>query len=251
MMKFKDFDNLILSRVLTQPLPKDEFGGDENEYYNLHKDRICKTLQVIPETNGKDVLDLGCEPGYIAIALKVIGYNVTGGGVNLIKDFKERMDQFQIPIDVYNLDVDDLPYKNDVFDIVIFSEIIEHLFYGVPHALNEINRVIKKDGFLILTTPNLARIPNRIRLLMGKGINPELGGENPFFQRDIYKRHNREYTLEELMYLLKESGFKINKYFYMNYPVYTYEKPLLKKSANFISKIVPKSKDMIFVVAVK
>ena len=174
-----------------------------------------------------------------------------GGGVNLIKDFKERMDQFQIPIDVYNLDVDDLPYNNNAFDVVIFSEIIEHLFYGVPHALNEINRVIKKDGFLILTTPNLAKIPNRIRLLMGNVINPALSGENPFFQRDIYKRHNREYTLEELMYLLKESGFKINRHFYWNYPADTYKKPLLKKSVNFISKIVPKSKDMIFVVAVK
>ena len=194
MIKFKEFDNLIVNKVLTQPLSEEEFGGDENEYYNLHKDRIYKTLHAIPEGAGKDVLDLGCEPGYIAIALKVKGYNVTGGGVNLIKGFKERMDQFQIPIDVYNLDIDDLPYNNGAFDVVIFSEIIEHLFYGVPHCLSEINRVIKKDGFLILTTPNLTKISKRIKLLLGKSINPELGGKKTFFRRDIYKRHNREYT---------------------------------------------------------
>ena len=250
-MKFKEFDNLIVNKVLLQPLSEEEFGGNEKEYYNLHKDRIYKTLHAIPVDVGKEILDLGCEPGYIAIALKVSGYNVIGGSVNLINDFKERMDRFQIPIDVYNIDTDDLPYDNEQFDAIIFSEIIEHLFYGVPHALKEINRVIKKGGFLILTTPNLARVPNRIRLVLGKSINPELGGENPFFIRDIYKRHNREYTLEELRYLLKKSRFKDVKHSYWNYPAYTYKKPLLKKGVNFLSKIVPKSKDIICVVAKK
>lgn len=250
-MDFKEFNNLIINKVLMQPLPGDELGGDENEYHNLHKDRIYKTLCVIPETAGKNALDLGCEPGYIAIALKVMGYTVRGGGVNLIKDFKARMDRFQIPIDVYNLDIDDLPYKDEQFDVVIFSEIIEHLFYGVPHALTEINRIIKKDGFLILTTPNLSRVPNRIRLLLGKSVNPELGGKEPFFSRDIYKRHNREYIFEELVYLLEKAGFKIDRYFYWNYPAYTYKKPIIKRIANCVSEIIPKSKDIICVVAVK
>lgn len=241
-MKFKEFDDLIRNEVL---------GGNEDEYYDMHRDRIYKTLQTIPETAGKNVLDLGCEPGYIAIALKVIGYNVGGGGVDLTKDFKYLMSRFQIPIDVYNLDVDDLPYSDEQFDVVIFSEIMEHLFYGVPHALNEINKVLKKDGFLILTTPNLASISNRIRLLLGKSINWELSGEKHFFQRDIYKRHNREYTLEELMYLLKKSGFKIDRHFYWNYPASASKKPLLKKFVNFVSRIIPKSKSIICVMARK
>lgn len=171
--------------------------------------------------------------------------------MDLTKDFKYLMTKFQIPIDVYNLDVDDLPYNDEQFDVVIFSEIIEHLFYGVPHALNEINRVLKKDGFLILTTPNLASISNRIKLLLGKSINWELSGEKPFFQRDIYKRHNREYTLEELRYLLKKSGFKIDRHFYWNYPASVSKKPLLKWVVNFISTIIPKSKAIICVVAMK
>lgn len=73
-MKFKKFDDLIRNEVL---------GGNEDEYYDMHRDRIYKTLQAIPETAGKNVLDLGCEPGYIAIALKVIGYNIRGGECGL------------------------------------------------------------------------------------------------------------------------------------------------------------------------
>ena len=51
MMKFTEFDDLILNKVLMQPLSEEEFGGDESEYYNIHKDRIYRTLQVIPETS--------------------------------------------------------------------------------------------------------------------------------------------------------------------------------------------------------
>lgn len=248
-MKFKEFDDLIMNTVLMQPLSEDGFGGDENEYYAQHKERIYKTLQVLP-TGGVDVLDIGCEPGYMPIALKAMDYNVTAGGVNLIKDFKNRMDRFQITIDVYNVDIDDLPYSNGQYDVVIFSEVIEHLFYGVPHALNEINRVLKEGGSLILTTPNLARLVNRIRLSFGKSVNPAIYGGKPFFQRDIYKRHNREYTFGELVQLLENANFKIDKYFYWNYPA-SKSKPLLKHTVNFISEIVPKSKDMIFIIASK
>lgn len=251
MMKFEEFDNLIMDEVLTHPLSEDDFGGKESEYYKIHKDRIYKTLQIIPDTIGKDVLDLGSEPGYIAIALKMNGYNVIGGSINLIGDFKKRMNQFQIPIDVYNIDYDDLHYSNSTFDVVIFSEIIEHLFYDVPHALKEIYRTVKQDGYLILTTPNLARIANRMRLLTGKSINPPLCGENHYFQKDIYKRHNREYTLQELIHLLNESGFKINRQFYWNYPAYIYRKPMLKRGVNFISHIIPGFKDQIYIVASK
>ena len=37
-MDFKEFNNLIVNNVLMQSLPEDEFGGDENEYYNLNNE---------------------------------------------------------------------------------------------------------------------------------------------------------------------------------------------------------------------
>lgn len=51
-------------------------------------------------------------------------------------------------------------------DLVIALEIIEHLF-DTDQFLAEINRVLKPGGFLVLSTPNLASLTNRLRLLFG------------------------------------------------------------------------------------
>lgn len=48
-----------------------------------------------------------------------------------------------------------LPYRNDFFDVVNWIEVIEHInFDEVDFYLGQITRVLKGDGFLILTTPN-------------------------------------------------------------------------------------------------
>lgn len=57
--------------------------------------------------------------------------------------------------------------KSNFFDLCIALEIIEHLF-DTDFFLQEIHRVLRPGGFLILSTPNLASLPNRFKLLLGK-----------------------------------------------------------------------------------
>ena len=53
--------------------------------------------------------------------------------------------------------VEKLPFENEQFDIVISFETIEHVKESVQKSfLNEIKRVLKKDGMLIMSTPNKA-----------------------------------------------------------------------------------------------
>lgn len=51
----------------------------------------------------------------------------------------------------------DLPFEDGSFNVVIIKHIVEHL-PDPARALNEIGRVIEKDGVLILATPNLASL---------------------------------------------------------------------------------------------
>jgi hypothetical protein len=60
---------------------------------------------------------------------------------------------------------------------------------------------------LILTTPNVARLENRARLLAGENIYDPYSGYGP------YGRHNREYTSAELRQLLAHAGFAIETCF--------------------------------------
>jgi SAM-dependent methyltransferase len=54
-------------------------------------------------------------------------------------------------IDIY-YDGKSLPFKNDEFDSIFSSEVLEHIF--IPDIiLNELNRVLKTGGYLLLTVP--------------------------------------------------------------------------------------------------
>ena len=106
-----------------------------------------------------NTLDIGCGKGYIDFKLKesvnknchlrVIGidnYKPAIDFANTRKEFLNRGDcHFEL------MDACSLKFENDFFDIIICSEMLEH-FKEPQRAINEINRVLKKGGRLILTT---------------------------------------------------------------------------------------------------
>ena len=113
-----------------------------------------------------------------------------------------------------------LPIDSNSFDIIYFSHVIEHLFYP-DIMLEEIYRILKDDGYLIIGTPNLASWFNRILLLLGiQPISTELsfkysqcgrGFLKKFRKIDSLSGHIRIMTLNGLMDLLDYHGFKIIK----------------------------------------
>jgi SAM-dependent methyltransferase len=108
---------------------------------------------------------------------------------------------------LFNMEEDRFPYDDDSFDAVLFCEIIEHLLMSPLHALGEIHRVLKPSGLLVLTTPNVARLGNVLSLVAGENIYDPYSGYGP------YGRHNREYTLHELVHLLRFAGFTVETSF--------------------------------------
>jgi SAM-dependent methyltransferase len=108
---------------------------------------------------------------------------------------------------LFNMEQDRFPYVDDHFDVVLFCEIIEHLLMDPLHALGEIHRVLKPSGLLVLTTPNVTRIGNVLSLVAGENIYDPYSGYGP------YGRHNREYTLHELVHLLRFAGFTVETSF--------------------------------------
>jgi SAM-dependent methyltransferase len=60
----------------------------------------------------------------------------------------------------------ELPFPDETFDLVIFAEVIEHLTY--PQIMvSELARVLKPGGALVLTTPNIFSLGNRLATLLG------------------------------------------------------------------------------------
>lgn len=107
----------------------------------------------------------------------------------------------------FNVENDQFPYANGEFDVVIFAEIIEHLLNDPCKVLREIKRVLKPGGVIIVTTPNVARLENIMRLIAGENIYDPYSGYGP------YGRHNREYNRHELVTLLQFEGFDVTEHF--------------------------------------
>lgn len=95
---------------------------------------------------------------------------------------------------------DPFPFYDSSFDFVYAGEIIEHIF-DTRRFLTEIYRVLKPDGHLILTTPNLARLDDRLKLLFGKTPR-QTSPLHPY----LYL-HIRPFTFDSLKNALTECGF--------------------------------------------
>lgn len=93
-----------------------------------------------------------------------------------------------------------LPFPNNSFDLIFAGEAIEHIF-DTRHFLHELNRVCQTRGHLILTTPNFARIDDRIKLLFGKTPR-QIAPLHPY----LYL-HIRPFTYDLLKQSLQEFGF--------------------------------------------
>ena len=107
---------------------------------------------------------------------------------------------------IFNVEEDAFPFETGTLDVVLFCETIEHLLMDPMAALREIHRVLKFDGVLILTTPNVARLNNVLSLVEGDNLYDPYSGYGP------YGRHNREYTLHELEMLLGFAGFDVERH---------------------------------------
>jgi len=97
------------------------------------------------------------------------------------------------------------------YDVVVCAEVIEHLPVSPAPALRFLGSALRPDGWLVLQTPNAARIGNRLRLLAGR---------NPFEElRDdlVSPGHIREYTVGEVLELGRAAGLEPGGWLTANY----------------------------------
>jgi SAM-dependent methyltransferase len=89
------------------------------------------------------------------------------------------------------------------------TETLEHFNFHPRRAIDELYRVLKPGGLLIITTPNLFRLNNRIKFCLRKSIYDDIKKEEII--------HYREYSSSEIKYLLREAGFKDIKISYADF----------------------------------
>ncbi|MBC7839275.1 MAG: methyltransferase domain-containing protein [Nitrospiraceae bacterium] len=101
-----------------------------------------------------------------------------------------------------------VPLPDHSAQLVFALEIVEHLTSPF-HLMTEAYRILKSGGHLVITTPNVTRIGNIFKLLIGQSPNDRLAPPGYNDPNDEWRPHAREYAMHELAEMLRHIGFEI------------------------------------------
>jgi SAM-dependent methyltransferase len=167
----------VMSTIRVDDGPEAELAGYMNESYW----RFLHTWGLVAGESGR-ALELGSNPYFTTWLLRhhtdldLTLANYFGSDEREItqtvgyRDREGASQSFEIRADLFDLETERFPYDDGSFDVVLFCEIIEHLIADPMHALSEIHRVLRPGGLMVITTPNVARLDNVLRLIDGENV---------------------------------------------------------------------------------
>ena len=182
-------------------------------------------LKLVPP-NVKRVLDVGCASGITGQILKSRGAEEVVG-IELeptIAEFaKERLDN----VLVGNVEKLDIPYEEGYFDLIMYNDILEHL-YDPWELVKKHSKHLSPTGCFIMGIPNVQHFHSLLNILVGRWDYVETGL--------FAKIHIRFFCYKNIKDLVKSVGHKIDKV-HRNYKIFK-NTILLKGIAPFISLFI-------------
>jgi 2-polyprenyl-3-methyl-5-hydroxy-6-metoxy-1,4-benzoquinol methylase len=156
-------------------------------------------LGLVPD--GARVLDVGCASGYLGTALAERGCRIWG------VDQDERAlqaagDAYEEVLAVDLERIDELPWAEESFDVVVAADVLEHLRDPMA-VLRLLERYLAPDGRLVVSLPNVANASVRLPLLFGRFAYTDTG--------ILDSTHVRLYTFDTARELVESCGFRVER----------------------------------------
>lgn len=174
----------------------------------------------------KIMLDVGCGNGLYILtfansAKETIGIDISREGLaEAIKNKAELGGDTEF----IRASAEGLPLCDSTFDVVLLVEMLEHV-RSQQKTLEEVNRVLKDGGYLLIYVPNKLYLFDMHGLRIGqRSISGLYGSSVPFFSwcpqliRNKFERA-KIYTKGQIITLLKKHGFIIQAVDYMYPPL--------------------------------
>jgi 2-polyprenyl-3-methyl-5-hydroxy-6-metoxy-1,4-benzoquinol methylase len=194
-----------------------------------------KLLALVGE--GKRVLDIGCSSAYLARPLVARGCTVVGIEQDPVAAEEAR--EVCAEVLVGDAETIDFPFEPTSFDVVLCGDLIEHL-RDPERFLARVRPLLRADGRLVLTTPNVANWANRLGLLAGRW---------RYTDRGILDRtHLHLFTRATLVETLRRAGYRVAELDY-TVPVPGVGSPRIEGAAHAIGRLRPQLFAYQFVVS--
>lgn len=161
--------------------------------------KLAKILTLYLPESAK-ILDIGCGDGSGAniVQMPVSAYV----GIDLSMTALKRARQVDVRPVMADVGLP-IPFESAGFNVALCTEVLEHLF-DPETLLDEVHRLLEPEGVLLISVPNIAHFPHRIRLLGGKFV---AGGDPSTADRPWRDPHIRFFTRQALVNLLNSTGF--------------------------------------------
>lgn len=169
---------------------------DPNHYHQ----RILKIIKEESKNKELKILDVGCATGFLGAAVKMDKNYVCG--VEISQKAAKKAKKVLDDVVVENIEEVRLPYPQEYFDVIICSDVIEHLF-DPRSALTKLRKYLKPSGKILVVVPNVAWIGLRLSLLIGRWEYKDYG--------IMDYGHIRWFTKRSIIRLLSESGYEVEK----------------------------------------
>jgi len=173
-------------------------------------------LSLLERNQSSRFVDLGCDDGSLTIevARKIGTQAIYGLEIN-----QERLvDCCKKEICVIAGDLEDsIPFKSNSFNVVLSNQVIEHVC-NTDFLLREIYRILKPDGYAVISTNNISSWTNIAALLFGKQPFPSHISDEILTGRFLSKdeilpsktaAHRRIFSFPALAGLLRYHHFEI------------------------------------------
>lgn len=137
---------------LNESLLNSYYKKDKSLLENLKSFLFQLIYSPIPKEHKGRILDIGCGNGIYLYNLKKHDWDVYGVEIS-----KKAVAFAQEKLRLKNVrqgTIEDIKYPDGYFDVITMNHVIEHLF-SPKETLGEINGILKKEGLLIITTPNV------------------------------------------------------------------------------------------------
>lgn len=168
----------------------------QNKYYANPRREMLPFIP--PEV--KRVLEVGCGVGEFASLLKK-ERNIEVWGIEINKEAADRAMTKLDKVLVGNIEQNEFDLPEEYFNCVVFNDVLEHLI-DPWSVLKKMRNILKSDGYVIASIPNVRYFDNIKKLLKYKEWQYEDEGI-------LDRTHLRFFTIKSIPDLFKNSGYDV------------------------------------------
>ncbi len=167
--------------------------------------KTITTFFNVKEKYDVKILDVGCGSGYLLKEIRKFCNSIIGLDLQDIFDYRLLKDD---KISFVRANATKLPFKDEEFDMIYSMDVIEHIKDDLAFLV-ESKRCLKKNGLIIIGTPNYSRLSMFMSNVFNLRRWPHYIGSNSVLGNII---HIREYTKQQLIILIGKARFNVCTY---------------------------------------